>query len=295
MKVSVIGAGNVGAMTASRIIDADLADVALVDIVPGLAKGKALDISDARPIFNSKSRITGFEDFDSLRDSGVVVVTAGLARKPGMSRDDLLRKNSEIIKTISAEIKRFSPRSIVIVITNPLDVMTYLTLKETGFAPEKVMGMAGVLDSSRFINALCDKQAKTDTASVFMMGSHGDTMVPINRSESLDGEAFNTGAERAKNRGAEIVGHLKTGSAYFSPSASAFYMVKAILKDEKNTLCASAYLNGQYGEKDICIGVPIVLGANGIEKIIEIDLTKEEKTRFTASAKTIKTKITTLQ
>ena len=294
MKVSVIGAGNVGAMVASRIIDNNLADVALIDIVPGLAKGKALDIGDASPIAGSKAKIIGTEDFASMKDSHIVVITAGLARKPGMSRDDLLKKNAEIIKEVSLKVKKFAPSSIVIVVTNPLDVMTYLAMKTTGFNTKKVIGMAGVLDSARFINILSEKASGIDEEKIFMMGSHGDSMVAVDRTQKLSADIFKEASLRAKNRGAEIVSHLKTGSAYFAPSAAVFSMVKAILKNEGKTLCASSYLNGEYGEKDIYIGVPSVLDSSGIKKILEIELTEEEKTSFKKSAQAIREAINKL-
>jgi len=288
MKIAVIGAGNVGAMVASRICDADLADVVLVDIVPGMAKGKALDISDVRPVVNSSSGITGSEDFKDIKDSDIVVITAGLARKPGMSRDDLLKKNSDIIKDLSLQIKKYCPSSIVIVVTNPLDVMTYLVMKTTGFNPKKVIGMAGVLDTARFINILREKNKDIDDDKFLMMGSHGDTMVPVSRSEKVSKEDFIRASELARNRGAEIVKYLGTGSAYFAPSASVFFMLKAIIKNEKSTMCASAYLEGQYNEKDVYVGVPVVLGDSGVDKIIEIDLTEEEKKAFKESARQIR-------
>ena len=291
MKIAIIGAGNVGAMVASRVIDADLADVVLVDIVPGIAKGKALDISDVRPIVNSSANIIGTENFEDMKGSDIVVITAGLARKPGMSRDDLLKKNSDIIKEVSSQVKKYCPSSIVIVVTNPLDVMSYLVMKTTGFDPKKVIGMAGVLDSARFINALWGKNQDIAQDKVLMMGSHGDTMVPINRSENISEKVFSEASELARNRGAEIVKHLGTGSAYFAPSASVFLMLKAIIKNEKKTMCVSAYLEGQYSEKDIYIGVPVTLASQGIEKIIEIGLTEEEKQAFKESARQIRESI----
>ncbi|MFA5389765.1 MAG: malate dehydrogenase [Candidatus Omnitrophota bacterium] len=288
MKISIIGAGNVGAMIASRVIDADLADVVLLDIVPGMAKGKALDISDARPVFGSCVRITGTEDFKDMEGSSIVVITAGLARKPGMSRDDLLKKNSEIIKSVSSHVKKYSPSAIVIVVTNPLDAMSYLVMKTTGFDPGKVIGMAGVLDTARFVNIIRERNRNVNPDDVLMMGSHGDTMVPVNRSKSISEETFSEAAELARNRGAEIVKHLGTGSAYFAPSASVFFMLKAIIKDEKRAMCASAYLEGQYGEKDVYIGVPVVLGSSGIEKITEIELTPKENQAFKESSRQIR-------
>jgi len=292
MKIAIIGAGNVGAMVASRAIDAGLADVILVDVVPGTAKGKALDIADARPVVNSKSRITGTEDFKDIKDSDIVVITAGLARKPGMSREDLLKKNAGIIKEVAVQVKKYCLSPIVIIVTNPLDVMSYLVMKATGFSPSKVIGMAGVLDTARFINALWERNQDVDRDKVLMMGSHGDTMVPVNRSENISPEVFSETSQLARNRGAEIVKHLGTGSAYFAPSASVFFMLKAIIKNENKTLCASAYLNGQYGEKDIYIGVPVILNSSGIKEIIEIALTPEEKTRFQESAHQIRETIT---
>lgn len=294
MKIAVIGAGNVGAMIASRVADAGLADVVLLDIVPGLAKGKALDISDARPIFGSKSKITGTENFDDIKGANIVVITAGLARKPGMSRDDLLKKNAAILKDISSHIKKLCPSSIAIVVTNPLDVMTYLVMKTTGFDPKKVIGMAGLLDTARFFNAAYERVKSLDKGNIFMMGSHGDTMLPINRSKELSKSVFNEASKIARNRGSEIVSHLKTGSAYFAPSAAVFHMLKAILKDEKETICVSSYLQGQYGEKDIYIGVPAVLGSSGVKEILQIELTEEEKQAFRKSIENIKEGISKL-
>jgi len=292
MKIAVIGAGNVGAMVACRVIDAGLADVILVDVVPGIAKGKALDISDARPVFDSKSGIAGTENFADIKGSDIVVITAGLARKPGMSREDLLKKNAGIIKEVAVQVKKYCPLSIVIMVTNPLDAMSYLVMKITGFSPNKVIGMAGVLDTARFVNALWEKNQDIDQDKVLMMGSHGDTMVPVNRSENISPEVFSETSNLAKNRGAEIVKHLGTGSAYFAPSASVFLMLKAIIKNENKTLCASAYLSGQYGEKDIYIGVPVVLNSSGIKEVIEIPLTPKEKTQFQSSARQIRETIT---
>lgn len=291
MKVAVIGAGNVGAMLASRIIDANLADVVLVDVVPGLAKGKALDISDGRPIFNSDARITGTEDDAEIKGAGIVVVTAGLSRKPGMSRDDLLQKNAAIVKDVSSRIKEYCSSSIIIVVTNPLDAMSYLAMKITGFPARRVMGMAGVLDSSRFINISSENGYTIDRDKIFIMGSHGDTMVAIDRTESLTAGSFKEISERTRKRGAEVIGCLKTSSAYFAPSAAIFGMVKTILKNEGKTMCVSAYLNGEYGEANIYMGVPVVLDSSGIRKIVEIDLTAEEKKAFKKSAQEIRESI----
>ncbi len=291
MKVAIIGAGNVGAMVASRIIEANLADVVLLDIVPGLAKGKGLDISDARPLFNSAVKIIGTGDFSDIKGSDVVVITAGRARVPGMSRDDLLKENSLIIKDIARRIKESCISPILIVVTNPLDAMTYLVMMETGFRPARVIGMAGVLDTARFINIISEKINFKDKGNIFMMGSHGDAMVPINRSHELSEGVFKDASGLAKGRGAEIVSYLKTGSAWFAPSAAVFYMLKSVLRNERTRMCASAYLDGQYGEKGIYMGVPVVLDSSGVREIIEIDLTREEKEAFKKSAQLIRESI----
>ncbi len=290
-KIAIIGAGNVGAMVASRIVDASLADVVLMDVVPGLAKGKAMDISDTRPVLNASVDIVGTQYFKDIQGADIVVVAAGLARKPGMSRDDLLKKNAQIIRDVSGRIKRYCPSSIVIVVTNPLDAMAYLVMKTTGFDPRRVIGMAGVLDSARFVNAASTKTDAVDCDKIFMMGGHGDTMVAINRSEKLSRDIFRESSDRARNRGAEIVSQLKSGSAYFAPSAAVFYMIKTILKNEKRTVCLSAYLHGQYGEKDIYIGVPVMLERSGVKEILEMELTEEERKSFKNSVEAIRESI----
>ena len=290
-KIAIIGAGNVGATLASRAIDANLADIVLLDIIPGLAKGKALDISDARPILNSSARITGTENFEDIQGSDVVVITAGLARRPGMSRDDLLKKNAHILKDISAHIKKYCASSIIIVVTNPLDAMSYLVMKTTGFNPSRIVGMAGVLDSARFINIVSEKRNPVDSDKIFMMGSHGDTMVAINRSKEISEGIFKDASDRTRQRGAEIVSYLKTGSASFAPSAAVFHMLRSILKNEKKTMCASAYLQGEYGEDDIYIGVPCMLDSSGVKEVIEIELTDKEKEAFKKSVQQIRESI----
>ena len=295
MKVAVIGAGNVGAMVAGRIVDSGLADVILLDIVPGLAKGKALDISDARPVFSSTAEIAGSEDINDIRGVDVVVITAGLARKPGMSRSDLLARNAVVLKGISSSIKKHCISPIIIVVTNPLDVMTYLVMKTTGFDHRRVIGMAGVLDTARFINIASGVLSSLEGDNVFMMGSHGDSMVAIDRSKKLSGEDLKEFSDRTRGRGAEIVSYLKSGSAYFAPSAAVFYMLKSILKDEKKEMCCSVYLDGEYGEKDVYIGVPVVLGAAGVEGIVETGLTPEEKAAFKRSAQGIRSVIDSLK
>ncbi|MBU1853529.1 MAG: malate dehydrogenase [Candidatus Omnitrophica bacterium] len=291
MKIAIIGAGNVGSMVASRLVDASLSDVVLMDIIPGLAKGKALDISDARPILNSNVKIVGTDNFKDIQGADIVVITAGLARKPGMSRDDLLKKNAEILGDISEHVRKQCPLSIVTVVTNPLDVMSYLVMKKTGFEPRRVIGMAGVLDSARFINIASEKAGNITGDKIFMMGSHGDTMVAINRAGDLSETIFKESSDRAKNRGAEITSHLKTGSAYFAPSAAVFYMLKCIIKNEKKTVCASVYLQGEYGQNDIYMGVPVTLDSSGVREIVEIELTDEEKQAFAKSARQIRESI----
>lgn len=295
MKVAIIGAGNVGAMVASRVIDANLADVVLVDVVPGLAKGKALDISDTKPITHSTSHIVGTGDFSDIKGCEVVIVTAGLARKPGMSRDDLLKKNADIVKEVSGHIKKHCPSSIVIMVTNPLDVMAYLAMKVTGFDPKKVIGMAGVLDRARFISILSAEVKNIDDSAFFILGSHSDSMVPIKGSLSISEDMFKEVSGATKNRGAEIVNHLGSGSAYFAPSAGVFYMLKAIIKNEKKLTCISAYLTGQYGENDVYAGVPVILDSSGIREIVDISMAPEEKSLFKKSVQEIRENIHKLQ
>jgi len=300
-KVAVIGAGAVGATLAQRIFESAMADVVLVDIVKNLACGKALDLLDAAPITGTEQSIKGTGDYKDIEGSDIVVITAGLPRKPGMTREDLVAKNAAIITDVSIHIKNHAPSAIVIVVTNPLDSMTYLARTLTGFKPEKVFGMAGVLDGSRFI-ALIAEQLKVPRASVetYVMGSHGDTMVPVISKTLVSGtpvaglmpkETLERIVKRTCDRGAEIVSLLGTGSAYYSPSAAVFKMICAIINDTKEVMTASAYLRGEYGFKDIYIGVPCRIGAHGIEKIVELDLSEEERAAFRASAQAIKSSI----
>src|SRR3989338_1777787 len=297
MKVSIIGAGQVGSTLAMRIVESDLADVVLVDIFRNLALGKSLDILDAAPLIGHERTVIGTDDYADIRGSQIVVITAGLPRKPGMSRDELSSKNCEVVKAVSGHIKAKAPDSIVIVVTNPLDAMTYLAYKTTAFKRYKVFGMAGELDGSRFksiiANGLNVPRASVQT---FILGSHGDTMVPILSNTSVNGKPILSllpksridelvGKTRA--RGAEIVSHLGTGSAYFSPSAAIFKMLRAVIKDTNETLTVSAYLDGEYGLKDIAIGVPCKLGRSGIEEIVELKLSEEEKNALAKSARAI--------
>lgn len=299
MKVAVIGAGAVGATLAQRILEGAAADVVLLDILKNLAQGKAFDLLDASPILNHENKIVGTDNYEEIKDSDIVVITAGLPRKPGMTRDDLIAKNASIIKDVAGNIKKYAPRSIVIVVTNPLDTMTYLTLKLTGFSKQKVIGMAGVLDGSRFIYLLADElKVPRSSIETYMLGSHGDTMVPVISKTRVNGKPVTAVIDanklaaivkRTRDRGAEIVSLLGSGSAYYSPSAAVARMIKAISNDTKETFVVSACLNGEYSLNDLCIGVPCRLGRGGIEKVIELELSEEEKAAFSKSAQAIKT------
>ena len=300
-KVSIIGAGAVGATLAHRVLEAGLADVVLLDIIKNLAVGKAFDLLDASPIIGHERTITGTDDYKEITSSDIVVITAGLVRKPGMTREDLIAKNAGIVKGVSENIKRYAPDTIVIVVTNPLDAMTYLTYKATGFKREKVFGMAGELDASRFVYLIAS-ELKVPRSSVrtYMLGSHGDTMVPVLSKTTVSGkpvteilakDKLDAIVKRTRDRGAEIVNLLGSGSAYYSPSAAVFRMINAILKDTKETLVTSACLDGEYNLKDIAIGVPCKIGKGGIEKIIELQLTAAEGADFHKSARAIKSSI----
>ncbi|MBN2831345.1 MAG: malate dehydrogenase [Candidatus Omnitrophica bacterium] len=286
MKIAIIGAGNVGSLTAMRLAQASLGDIVLVDIAKGLALGKSLDLEDARPILNNDYKIKGTEDIANIKDSDIVVITAGLARKPGMTREDLLLKNSQILKDISFSIKLLAPCAIVIVVTNPLDLMTYFVLKVTGFKRNKVFGMGISLDAARFANIIAQEfELSVNDIEAVVIGAHGEAMLPLARHTRVKGIALDEFAGKDKtgllvnktvNRGAEIVAALGTGSAFFAPSAAIAQIVNAIAKDEKRVMGVCAYLEGEYAIKGICIGVPCKLGKNGIEDIIELDLNKEE-------------------
>lgn len=300
-KVSVIGAGAVGATLAMRIAESGIADVVLLDIFKNIACGKSLDLLDASSIVGHERYVKGTDNYEDISSSDIVVITAGLPRKPGMTREELIAKNSAIIKDVANNIKTRSPNAIVIVVTNPLDSMTYLTYKTLGFKRGKVIGMAGILDGSRLVYLLAD-ELKVPRASIttFVLGSHGDTMVPLishtkvnNKpvEKLLSKERIEKIIKRTCDRGAEIVGLLGTGSAYYSPSAAVFKMINAILNDTKEILAASAYLDGEWGLKDIYIGVPCKIGKNGIEEIVELELAEDEKKAFLKSAQAIKNSI----
>lgn len=296
-KVTVIGAGNVGSTTAQRIAEENLADVVMIDIVDGLAAGKALDMNQSSSTLGFNTQIVGSSDPATMKNSDIVVVTAGVARKPGMSRDDLLQINSKIISAIAENIKKYAPDSIVIVVTNPLDAMAHLMLKKTGFEPRKVIGMAGELDTARF----CCFVAKACNVAVndihaVLLGGHGDSMVPLPEyttinsiplSHFLSEKDIDSLVERTVKGGAEIVGLLKTGSAFYAPSAAIAKMVHAILRHDNRIVCASAYLQGEYGIEDVYLGVPLILGKNGIEKIITLPLSDKAKERLKKSAEAV--------
>ena len=297
-KVTIVGAGNVGATTAQRIFDKGLSDVVLVDIVDGLPQGKALDMLESGPVIKSDAQIIGSNSYELTADSDVVVVTSGLARKPGMSRDDLLITNMNIISDVVSKTSELSPNSIHIIVTNPLDAMAQQSLKISGFPDERVVGMAGILDTARYRTFLSQElNVSVNSVSAYVLGGHGDTMVPVIGSTSVAGtpvdklipaKRLEEIVDRARNGGAEIVNYLKTGSAYYAPSASIAQMVEAVLFDTKEILPCTAYLKGEYGINDLYVGVPVKLGASGVEEIIELDLTKSELEALQKSAESFK-------
>ncbi|PIN86634.1 malate dehydrogenase [Candidatus Woesearchaeota archaeon CG10_big_fil_rev_8_21_14_0_10_44_13] len=299
MKISVIGAGNVGASAALKLCEKGLAeDVVLVDIMEGIPQGKSLDISQAMPLNSSNTKIKGTNDYSEIRDSDIVIVTAGVPRKPGMTRDDLFNVNATITKSIAKEIKLHAPDSIIIVVTNPLDVMAYLMMKETGSDKSKIIGMAGVLDSARFRAFLAmETGAKVEDIEAMVLGGHGDSMVPLAEHIMISGKQVSgiiskkklqQIIQRTKDGGAEIVKYLKTGSAYYAPAAAIVEMVESILKEDGKILPCSVYLEGEYGYSDIFIGVPVKLCREGIKEIVELNLTGEEKALLDRSAGEVK-------
>lgn len=292
-------------MAALRIIQEDLGEVVLIDKLPGLAQGKAYDLEDARSLLKYNYKISGTDDISQIRDSDIIVVTAGLPRKPGMSREDLISINADILKDISLSIKKLSPQAIIIVVTNPLDLMTYLTLRLTGFSPAKVFGMGVTLDASRFADLIAKELNIPNTdVETMVIGSHGEGMLPLPRLTKIKGVALDKFldkalvAELAKQtieRGAKIVSLLGSGSAYFAPSAAISDLAKAVAKDEKRVLGVSSYLSGEYGVSDICIGVPCRIGKQGIEKIISLELNREEHDAFVRSCESIRNNIALLK
>jgi malate dehydrogenase len=296
-KVTVIGAGNVGATVAQQVAQKELADVALVDIIEGVPQGKALDLLEAGPVERYNSKIVGSNSYDITNDSDIVVITAGLPRKPGMSRDDLLLKNAAIVKDVVENVARRSPNAILIMVTNPLDAMAQLAMKVSGFPKHRVIGMAGVLDSARFCTFIADAlNVSIENVHAFVLGGHGDEMVPLPRYSTVAGipitelfppDKLNALIERTRKGGGEIVALLKTGSAYYAPGSSAVDMVNAILKDKKKILPCATYLEGEYGVKGVFLGVPVKLGTKGIEEIIEIKLLPEEREGLNKSVKAV--------
>jgi malate dehydrogenase len=296
-KVSIIGAGNVGATAGQRIVDKQLADVVLVDIIEGVPQGKALDLAESAPIEGYDCRITGSNDYRETADSDIVVITAGVPRKPGMSRDDLLKTNYGIVKGVTEEVVRNSPGCIIIVVSNPLDAMVQTAFRASKFPKQRVMGMAGVLDSARFRSFIAmELKVSVENVHAFVLGGHGDTMVPLPRYSTVSGipitellpkETIDRLAQRARDGGAEIVSYLKT-SAWYAPASAIVEMVDAILNDRKKILPCAAFLEGEYGITGLYVGVPVKLGEKGIEQVIEINLTLEERAALHRSAAAVK-------
>jgi len=304
IKITIIGAGNVGATTALRIIEKDLGDVFLVDIVKGVPQGKALDILEATPIIGTDKKIIGTNNIKDIQDSDIVIVTAGFPRKPGMDREDLINKNVTIIKSISEDIKKYAPDSIVIVVTNPLDIMSYVTLKTTGFKKEKIIGMAGVLDSTRFMAFIAQALGvSVKDIETLVLGSHGDSMVPVLEETKIKGkkilelmgeDKIKALVERTRKAGGEFLPLLNT-SAWVAPAFSIVEMVEAIVNNSKKILTCSVYLEGEYGYSGIYLGVPVKLGKNGVEEIIQIELSDETKKALDKSANITKNNIERLK
>ena len=297
-KVSIVGAGNVGATAAHWIASKELADVVLIDIAEGIPQGKALDLLEAMPIEKRDVHVIGANDYAATSNSDIVVITAGIPRKPGMSRDDLLHTNYKIMSDVVAKVVAQSPESILIIVSNPLDAMAQAAYKQSGFNRERVIGMAGILDSARFRTFIAEElNVSVENVTAFVLGGHGDTMVPLPRystvagipiTELIPADRLAAIVQRTRDGGAEIVKHLKTGSAYYAPSAAATEMVEAILKDKKKIVPCAAYLQGEYGIEGYYIGVPCKLGAAGLEQIIEIKLTPEEDAALKKSAEAVR-------
>ncbi len=293
-KVTVVGAGNVGATAAQRLAEKELCDVVLVDIIEGVPQGKSLDLMEAAPIEKHDAKLTGANSYEASAGSDVVIITAGIPRKPGMSRDDLIATNAGIMKKVVAEVAKHSPEAILIIVSNPLDAMCHVAYETSKFPKNRVIGMAGVLDSARFRTFIAmELNVSVENTHAFVLGGHGDTMVPLPRfstvagipiTELMPADRIKALCERTANGGAEIVGLLKTGSAYYAPASAAVEMAEAILKDKKKILPCAAYLQGEYGYNDLFIGVPVKLGKNGVEQVIEIKLTADEKTALDKSA-----------
>ena len=302
-KIALIGAGNIGGTLALLAGLEQLGDVILFDVMEGIPQGKALDLIESTPIYGNDTHFSGTNDYAAIKGADLVIVTAGIARKPGMSRDDLISTNAKVMATVGAGIKSNCPDAFVICITNPLDAMVHLLQEKSGVKPEKIVGMAGVLDSARFRYFLADEfKVSVQDVTAFVLGGHGDTMVPLLRYSTVAGipvpdlmamgwsnkAAIDKIIQRTREGGAEIVGLLKTGSAFYAPAMSAIEMAKAYLHDQKRVLPCAAYLNGQYGQKGLFVGVPVVLGAGGVEKIIEIKLNEAEQAEFNQSCAAVR-------
>jgi malate dehydrogenase len=298
-KITVVGAGNVGATAAQRVAEKELArTVVMVDVAEGIPQGKALDQWQSAPIEGFDSRVIGTNGYDETKDSDIVIITAGIARKPGMSRDDLLNTNAGIVKSVAEQVKATSPNAIIIVVSNPLDVMCYVAMKASGFPRERVIGMAGVLDTARYRAFLASElDVSVRDIQAMVLGGHGDTMVPLISYTSVSGipitqlidkAKLDAIVDRTRSGGAEIVKHLKTGSAYYAPSAGAVQMAEAIVNDQRRILPCAAWLQGEYGMKDLFLGVPCKLGRRGLEKVIEVQLTPDEKAALQKSADAVR-------
>ena len=304
-KITVVGGGHVGASCAVNIASKELGDVVLVDVVEGVPQGKALDMAQMGPVEGYDVKLTGANGYDDTAGSDVVIITAGLARKPGMSRDDLLIANHEVVKSVTEQIVSRSPNAILILVTNPLDAMCWTALQVSKFPKNRVIGMAGVLDSARFRTFIAQElDVSVENVTAVVMGGHGDTMVPLTRLSNVSGIPLESLIEkdrlaeivdRTRNGGAEIVKHLKTGSAYYAPSASAVEMAESILKDKKKVLPCAAYLEGEYGVNGLFVGVPVKLGANGIEQIYQLELNDEEKAMLAKSSSSVEELVSVLK
>jgi malate dehydrogenase len=303
-KITIIGAGFVGATAAQRIAEEELGELVIMDIIEGMPQGKALDLMESAPIMGYDANVLGTNNYEDIKDSDIVVITAGIARKPGMSREDLVKINSNIIADVCGNIKKYAPDSVVIIVTNPLDLMTYIAMKKTGFPPQRVFGMSGVLDCGRFAAFISmELNCSAKDVDAMVLGGHGDSMVPLTRFTTVSGipitelvetKTIDRLVQRTINGGAEIVELLKTGSAFYAPSAAITNMVRSIVLDQNRILPACAFLTGQYGFDSIYLGVPVKLGRSGIEQIIELELTKTEQDALNRSAESVKQGILTL-
>jgi malate dehydrogenase len=304
-KITVVGAGNVGATAAQRLAEMELArEVVMIDVAEGIPEGKALDQWESAPVEGFDTRVTGSSSYDAAAGSDLFIVTAGVARKPGMSRDDLLKTNAGIVESVSKEIARVAPDSIIIIVSNPLDVMSYVALKASGFPKERVIGMAGVLDTARYRSFIAmELDCSVEDIQALVLGGHGDTMVPLVSYTSVSGipltqliprERIDALIERTRKGGAEIVGYLKTGSAYYAPSSAAVQMAEAIAKDKRRILPCAAYLEGEYGQEGIYLGVPCKLGEGGLLEVLEVELTEAERAELEQSAEAVRSTIAKL-